>query len=215
MCRISSPVHGHHCGAKKKTGLETCTHLEPHPSRIQIMLVVWWWWSRSLTSDDGGGRCLSPKTHHHLHWTYIYKKHQLVLKYTKKERKKTHWGPNDVSDTSFGFIFILPVLCRCYCAGCAGAGCCRSSVQLGCGHCICCAGSCRHRLLQGIVIDVMVTWWWWCGDVVTWWGIDGGGKATRVTVTNIIELTEIGIWWHSSCCQIREFRAGMRDLRKY
>ena len=40
MCRVLSPVHGRHCGEKKKkkTGLET--HLEPHPSRIQIMLVV-------------------------------------------------------------------------------------------------------------------------------------------------------------------------------
>ena len=34
----------------------------------------------------------------------------------------------------------------------------QSSVQLGCGRCICCAGSHRCCLLQGIVIDVMVTW---------------------------------------------------------
>ena len=67
----------------------------------------------------------------------------------------------------------IPALHRCYHAGCAGAGCHQSSVQLSCGHCICCAGSRRRRLLQGIVIDVMVMWW----------GIDGGGKATRVTVT--------------------------------
>ena len=52
----------------------------------------------------------------------------------------------------------VPALRCCYCAGCAGAGCRRSSVQLGCGCCICCAGSHRCRLLQGIVIDVMVTW---------------------------------------------------------
>ena len=51
----------------------------------------------------------------------------------------------------------VPALRRCYCAGCAGAGRRRSLVQLGCGHCICCAGSCGHCLLQGIVIDVMVT----------------------------------------------------------
>ena len=52
----------------------------------------------------------------------------------------------------------IPALCCCYHAGCAGAGCHWSSVQLGCGHCICCAGSHRRRLLQGIVIDVMVMW---------------------------------------------------------
>ena len=63
-----------------------------------------------------------------------------------------------MSDTLFGFIFILPALHRCYRAGCAGAGHRWLSVQLGCGRCIWCAGSHRHRLLQGIVIDVMVTW---------------------------------------------------------
>ena len=78
-----------------------------------------------------------------------------------------HLGPFSSSLPS------VPALRRCYRAGCAGAGCRQSLVQLSCGHCICCAGSRRHRLLQGIVIDVMVTWW----------GIDGGGKATRVTVT--------------------------------
>ena len=40
-----------------------------------------------------------------------------------------------------------------------GAGRRRLSVQLGCGRCICCAGSHRCRLLQGIVIDVMVVMW--------------------------------------------------------
>ena len=144
----------------------------------------WWWWSWLLTSGDGGGRCLSPKTHHHPHWTYIYKKHQLVLKYTKKERKKTHWGPNDVSDTLFGSIFILPALCPCPLS------------LLLCWLCWC-----------WLLLVVGSTWLWllyllcwsssssssatgychWCdGDVVMWWGIDGGGKATRVTVTR---------WW--------------------
>ena len=52
----------------------------------------------------------------------------------------------------------VPALHRCYCAGCAGAGHRRLSVQLGCGCCICCAGSRRCRLLQGIVIDMMVMW---------------------------------------------------------
>ena len=46
----------------------------------------------------------------------------------------------------------VPALCHCYHAGCAGAGCCQSLVQLSCGHCICCAGH-HHYLLQGIVID--------------------------------------------------------------
>ena len=52
----------------------------------------------------------------------------------------------------------VPALRRCYCAGCAGAGHRWLLVQLGCGRCICCAGSRRRCLLQGIVIDVMVTW---------------------------------------------------------
>ena len=58
-----------------------------------------------------------------------------------------HLGPFSSSLPS------VPALRRCYRAGCR-----RSSVQLGCGHCICCAGSHHCRLLQGIVIDVMVMW---------------------------------------------------------
>ena len=52
----------------------------------------------------------------------------------------------------------VPALRHCYCAGCADAGHRWLSVQLGCGRCICCGGSCCCRLLQGIVIDVMVMW---------------------------------------------------------
>ena len=99
---------------KKKQGSRRVRISSPIPPESRsCWWWWWWWWSQALTSGDGGGQCLSPKTHHHLHWTYIYKKHQLVLKYTKKERKKTHWDPNDVSDTSFGSIFILPALCPC------------------------------------------------------------------------------------------------------
>ena len=133
----------------------------------------WWWWSWSLANGDGSGQCLSPKTHHHLHChvfctsyrTYIYKKHQLVLKYMKKERKKTHWGPNDVSNTSFGSIFILPALHPC------------PPLLLLCWLCWCWSslvvGSTRLWLLYLLCWLWLLSatgychwWWWWCGGAL-------------------------------------------------